>query len=823
VIYGSTPSNDTYEWIITSTNNTYTIKNKSTGHYMNIANNLDYIECSAMQTTIPSAQWALELSDSYYRIRNATTTDKYIHTENRKGYPECAIMQTTWHSAQWTIGTVSGSFDLLNSNRVALPNPSSNPTVFAFADVPRVVPPAWGYNVAPSGSSYPDVNGWDFTNNANDVYVFLPDGDGKQLRLDYITLTGRSEMIPRYALGCWDSRYYAYSQSQALGKIDTFRTKQIPIDVFVVDTDWRVGASIGYGVNTTLFPNMTQFLTDAHNKHVKIIFNDHPEPQATDCLKPAEVLYRNNGLRGLFDIGLDMWWFDRNWSTCIIPPAGINKEVFGMYIYQWVTKDYYPNRRPFIMANVDGIDNGVYNRMPNIAAHRYTCQWTGDLSSNMSELAREVKNMLTYGIIGPFPYMSADLGGHNGTPPANEYCRWLEYGALSPMYRPHCTQNQTRTPWEFAAPVEEVYRTYSQLRMRLLPVLYAAARTNYDTGEPLLRRCDLEYPDYPAAQVNDQYLLGDILVAPCMTTATSRTFWLPPGTWVNCWTGDTLIGNAQKTASATIKQLPMYVKQGTIIPLAPDMQYTTEKLWSPITLDVYPSVTETATAKLYEDDGVSNGYKTTEYRTTQCTAVPDDSRKTITVTIAPAQGTYQNALTDRSWIVRVRKPKAWPDTVWAATVDGQNATWSTYAKNSLALPFQATGETPDDRVTEIAVPAKAVSSTRTIVFYFDKTVPIRNTMASLSKVQLSSVRGSSIMVNCVNRPSGSCRISLSVLSLKGQLVYQSSQTTDRDISVFPITGNNGMPMARGMYCYKISIEQKGMKTFQSNGKALLMP
>ena len=116
-----------------------------------------------------------------------------------------------------------------------------------------------------------------------------------------------------------------------------------------------------------------------------------------------------------------------------------------------------------------------------------------------------------------FPYESDDLGGHVANPSTEQYIRWIEYGALAGVCRPHCTHNHERMPWAFGPEAETDARNYINMRYRLLPVFYAAAHENYETGEPLLRRLDLDYPNYPEARRDDEYLLGQyILVAPVL-------------------------------------------------------------------------------------------------------------------------------------------------------------------------------------------------------------------------------------------------------------------------------------------------------------------
>jgi len=172
------------------------------------------------------------------------------------------------------------NYTSLPTSEQYLPDPGNTPNAWAIADNPRVVPAEWGYSPMPSSNNvYTDYNGWDIGNDSPDMYIFLPKGNYKQLLKDYISLTGPSEMVPIKSLGLWYSRYYDYKQNEALDLIDKFRDEGFPLDYFVVDTDWRENASTGYDINTNSWPDMQGFFQTAHNqKHVNIMFNDHPEP-----------------------------------------------------------------------------------------------------------------------------------------------------------------------------------------------------------------------------------------------------------------------------------------------------------------------------------------------------------------------------------------------------------------------------------------------------------------------------------------------------------------------------------------------------------------
>jgi hypothetical protein len=412
------------------------------------------------------------------------------------------------------------------------PEPVKEDQLWILPDSPRLIPPAWG--AAPPPEKFRDhpTSGWDTTNDAQDVYIFLLEkGKYSLFRSDFLKLTGPIPMPPLFAFGLWDSRYHPYSEETALYTIDTYRKKQIPLDMFVVDTDWRLGASHGYAVNDTLFPDMKRFIEKAHKKHVRLMYNDHPEAHEKTALDPEEFLYRWDGLTSLFDKGIDVWWYDRNWYTGLHEPMpGISKEVWGMCLYHDITQKYLPDRRPMIMSNVDGIDNGFWNTQSHPASHRYPIWWTGDQKSRWEYLEMGVSNGVNSGIYRMMPYVNEDLGGHTGgNPEPDQYIRWVQYGVFSPITRLHCTRGLTRYPWEYGEEAERIASEYIRLRYRLLPTLYSAARRAYEDGTPIMRRCDLEWPDELEAKRDRQFLFGeDLLIAPFALSRTKDVL-LPSG------------------------------------------------------------------------------------------------------------------------------------------------------------------------------------------------------------------------------------------------------------------------------------------------------
>ena len=508
-----------------------------------------------------------------------------------------------------------------------LPAPSALPAVWVLGDAPRVVPSARGALPPPAGADDP-ASGWDLANDAPDAYVFFPAASGyATFRADFLRLTGGIPLVPLYALGLWYSRYYAYGEETALAVIDRFRNENIPLDLFVADTDWRVGASCGYGINEELFPDMARFVRRAHERQVRVMLNDHPEPKGKAALDPEELRFRQRGLTSLLGMGVDLWWFDRNWHTHLqAPMPGLDKEVWGMRLYRDVTKDFRPERRPLILSNVDGINNGRLDAPSHPAAHRFPVWWTGDTCAEWNYLRMGVANGVDSGIASLLPYVHEDLGGHHGQPDPELYVRFMQFGAFSPVARIHCTTKVHRYPWEYGAEVARIVGDFFRLRYRLLPMLYAAAFEAHRSGTPLMRRGDLEWPEHPEAADSTQYLLGDdLLVAPILEPArrdqiSARMVWIPPGEWQDLWTGRLHRGPAVIGVKCPLDEVPVFSRLGGIVLGAPQRQSTGSAIWPEVVVDAFaPRQDQVQTRWLYEDDGISTAYERGECTRTEFT------------------------------------------------------------------------------------------------------------------------------------------------------------------------------------------------------------
>ncbi len=266
--------------------------------------------------------------------------------------------------------------------------------------------------------------------------------------------------------------------------------------------------------------------------------------------------------------------------------------------------------------------------------------WSGDVYSRWETLRNQVPIGINTGLSG-IPYGGTDIGGFVPTPEftAELYVRWFQFGAFCPLFRCHGRNWTLRLPWGWNtgdpgpqevrdyrgaglpdpsqlhnALVEPICKKYLELRSRLAPYLYSIVHESTKTGLPVMRSLWLHYSDDPkAVSCGDVYLWGrDILVAPVVEkAATSRSLYLPQGTWFDFWTQEPVQGGSEITRPIDLETIPLYIRAGAIIPMGPVKQYAGEVVDGPLALHVYPGAD--GSFLLYEDDGTSFSYRKGEW------------------------------------------------------------------------------------------------------------------------------------------------------------------------------------------------------------------
>ena len=341
-----------------------------------------------------------------------------------------------------------------------------------------------------------------------------------------------------------------------------------------------------------------------------------------------------------------------------------------------------PNDRPFVMT-----------RASYAGGQRYSTTWTGDNSSTWNHLRMAVPQLVNLGLSG-FSLAGADVGGFAGSPPPDLLTKWIEIAAFQPIDRDHSAKGtRMHEVWVDGPAQENTRRRFIEERYRLMPYLYTTAEETSHDGLPIVRPLFLEFPDatddgspYDLLTGGSEFLFGSrILVAPNPSPEeiAPYTVHLPPGTWYDYWTGkltrsklagtldleqrDKVIAQKPLMVTPTLERLPVYVRGGSILPIAPLTQSTTELPNGPLTLRVFPNGSESCAGEVYTDDGHSFDFRQGEFARIRftCSVATDGS---LHVEIAKQEGHW------KPWWHEYRvEVVSWTPKAKRASVNGKNA------------------------------------------------------------------------------------------------------------------------------------------------------
>jgi hypothetical protein len=323
----------------------------------------------------------------------------------------------------------------------------------------------------------------------------------------------------------------------------------------------------------------------------------------------------------------------------------------------------------------------LFHRWGGLGNHRYQIGFSGDTISVWESLAFQPWFTATAANVG-YAYWSHDIGGHMpGVVDPELYTRWLQFGAFSPILRTHTTKNpdSERRIWAYPEPYSDVMRSTYHLRYALLPYIYTEARRTYDTGLAFLHPLYYDWTDIDEAYTNkNEYVFGQQMIVNPVVVASDKitglvkqSIWLPSGEWIEWQTGAQFKGPATVTRNFSIRQTPVYVRAGAIVPEAPPMQYSNQKPLDPLIVNVFPLKDgQSSTYTLYEDAGDSRAYQRDEATRTELGSAEKGSE--LTLVIAATKGSYKGMPTKRAYEVRL--PGDWPPAT--VTVNGRALSYS---------------------------------------------------------------------------------------------------------------------------------------------------
>ncbi len=479
-----------------------------------------------------------------------------------------------------------------------------------------------------------------------DLYFFGYGHAYQECLSDFSKIAGHVPILPRWALGNWWSRYWAYTQDELIQLMQEFNEHQIPLSVCIIDMDWHLidtgnqcSGWTGYTWNRGLFPDPQKFLARLGEMGLKKSLNIHP----AEGIHPHEEMYPEMAhalgidpkvkqpvsfdpedprfVQAYFELlhhpqeemGIDFWWIDWQQGNPVRTP--------GLNLLWWINHLHFQDsgrsdHRPFIFSRWGGLGN-----------HRYPIGFSGDAYITWDSLAFQPYFTATAANVG-YGWWSHDIGGHMGGIESPElYTRWVQYGVFSPIFRLHSTNNpfHERRPWGYDAEVLRITRQAMQLRHALIPYLYSMAWKNHKQGISPIRPMYYLHPDMDQAYCcPNQYMFGSELMAAPFTsprdadTRLSRqVVWFPPSEWFDFFDGEHMEGDSWQAVYGGLDDIPIFARSGAIIPLADLPSGGGIDNPTKMTIHIFPGADNEF--ELFEDDGETKAYTQDLYAITRFT------------------------------------------------------------------------------------------------------------------------------------------------------------------------------------------------------------
>ncbi|MGA2538255.1 MAG: glycoside hydrolase family 31 protein [Terracidiphilus sp.] len=534
-------------------------------------------------------------------------------------------------------------------------------------------------------------------------YYFIYGPEPDQIVARYRQLTGEVPLFGRWAYGFWQCKNKYQSQAEIEGVAAKYRAEHIPVDNIVQDWFWWI--TMGEMTWNKNYPDPQAMIDTLHKEHFHLMVSIwpyfrpgsatydqfdkngwfisktiqpsfHPVGQALyDPTNPAaSKQYWANANTALFQKGVDAWWLDTDEPETEAREDNIlttNKMFLGSgaryaNIYSlFHTATVSDGQRAADAQLPESQQKRVFilSRSAYAGSQRYgVTAWSGDVLSDWLTFQRQIPAGLNYAISG-MPYWTTDIGGFISGGNLNDpkfrelFVRWFQFGAFSPIFRVHGTRYPDENElWSYGPEAEKILVDYDTLRYRLMPYIYSQAWQVTSNHGTLMRPLVMDWrEDVEAQNTGDEYLFGpSILVSPVTKQgATSREVYLPQSTWYDFWTGEKIDATEagqrgiRITADAPLSKLPLYVRAGSILPMGPQMEWTTEKPSDPIELRIYDGSDGDFT--LYEDQ--NDGY---QYENGAHATIPmhwDDAAHTLT--LAAREGSFPGMLAEHTFRIVV--------------------------------------------------------------------------------------------------------------------------------------------------------------------------
>ncbi|MGO4911829.1 glycoside hydrolase family 31 protein [Leeuwenhoekiella sp. W20_SRS_FM14] len=488
-------------------------------------------------------------------------------------------------------------------------------------------------------------------------YYFFYGPNMSDVVANYTHLTGKPELPPLWTLGFQQSKWSYYPESTVKSLAKKFRDLRIPCDGIYLDIDYMEGFRC-FTWNKEYFPDPKRMVKELEADGFKTIVIIDPGikidseywvykealennyfckradgPYMIGKVWPGECAFpdfTNPEVRewwaGLFkelvgDIGVRGVWNDMNEPAVMeVPgktfPDDVRHDYDGHPCSHRKAHNVYGTQ--MARATYEGVKKYVYPKRPLVitrsaysGAQRYTSSWTGDNVATWEHLwiaNNQVQRMCLSGM----SFTGTDIGGFAEQPTGELFARWIQLGVFHPFCRVHSSGHHgDQEPWTFGDEITDITRGFIEMRYTFLPYLYTMFYEYATKGIPMIK--PLVYYDQEDPHTNyrtDEFIFGNnILVCPILEpNSKGRRMYLARGTWYDFWDKTVIEGGRELWVDADLDRIPMFVKEGSIIPRYPVQQYVEEKVITELKLDVYYKMGKEA-SQVYEDANDGYDYK----------------------------------------------------------------------------------------------------------------------------------------------------------------------------------------------------------------------
>lgn len=476
---------------------------------------------------------------------------------------------------------------------------------------------------------------------------FFADNNIKKIISRFSKITGKPKLPPKWAFGFWQAGMKILSRDDAEKAVRKFVELDIPIDVMCIDPMWqRDYCDLKW--NDKTFPNHKEFISLLKKNNIHLILWTSPfvnkscdmfaegvkinafvgsenelfqnavwwkgcESGLLDLFDEKTIQWRGERIKELISEGVDGLKIDGGDSGDVPCTLRTSDKRTGSEVHNLYPLAFAKSTHDTLLKHNPGKRPVSWERTGFTGSGKYPCTWGGDQLADFSGSRVLIKAGQMCSLVG-IPFWSEDVGGFCLSDKTSEetFIRSYQWGLMAPLSRAH---GQKTLPWDYSEKACDIVADYIRLRYSMMPYIYSLAYAAIKLEENIMYPLFLDnIDDRKTYEACYQYMFGKyIMIAPIYEESetenltASRKVYFPEGNWYDVHTWEKTHGKTEKEVSATIETLPMYYREGAIVPMMVNCMKASEYTMKELEIIIIPSDTESSFL-LYDDDGESYEY-----------------------------------------------------------------------------------------------------------------------------------------------------------------------------------------------------------------------